>query len=103
MQEKLKALSDEAILRLREQVAEEYERRRGRMLKVGGLAMFHNRKTGEDVTIRITGRGSVNFTGVKVDEFGRDTTMKWRVNPVMLKPILQKKQEPPKTSTSEAW
>lgn len=101
MQDRLKLLSDEALLELRAQVDAEYKKRRPKMLQIGRFATFdHN---GETITMRITGRGSVNYQGVSVDEFGKEVTLpgyrssKWRCHPNSLTPVLPKI---PKTAPS---
>jgi len=103
MKDKLKLLTDDALIGLREQVEAEYKVRRSKFFAVGRFATFN--KNGETITIKITGRGSVNLQGVAVDEFGRERVgygTRWRCHPNTLTPVIPKQRIAPQTS-ADVW
>lgn len=109
MLDKLHALSDHGLAQLKEAVDTEMENRRRRLYAVGKLAKFENRG-GEEVIIRITGRGPKNIMGEQVDEYGRLKTNamgrphRWRVHPTFLTPVVPKPLVKPATAaTGGAW
>lgn len=104
MKDKLKLLTDDVLIELRTEVEAEYKKRRNKLFAVGRFATFE--KNGETVTIKITGRGSVNITGVSVDEYGREMPVgrfvRWRCHPNGLTPIVPKQKVIPQTAEA-AW
>lgn len=93
MQDRLKGIPDDALLRLKAQVDEEFKRRRPRLIQVGSQVTFKDRD-GHDVCMMITGKGSKNYTGYECDEYGnRLSNSKWRVAPEFLMPVLPKKPQ----------
>jgi len=99
MQDKLRAIPDDALIELKQRVDEEFKRRRPNLLRVGRQATFESSKTGETVRILITGKGPKNYLGTRCDEYGNPIGgrgAQWRVHPDFLTPVLPKKAPPPK-------
>jgi|GEM_PF-3068244 len=109
MMDKLSALSDHALAQLKEALDNEMENRRRRLYSVGKLAKFEARG-GEEVIIRITGRGPKNVMGERVNEYGRPQLnafgrpQKWRVHPQFLTPVVPKPVvKPATTAAGGSW
>ena len=90
MNDKLKALPDDALVRLKEQVDEEFKRRRNRLFAIGKHATFFSERYGREVRILITGRGPKNLVGFECDEYGNKVGPQWRCHPSTLTPVLPK-------------
>lgn len=91
MNDKIKALPDDALVRLKLQVDAEFKARSRKLFGTGRQATFYSEKHDKDVRILITGRGPKNIIGVQCDEYGNKIgNAQWRVHPSFLMPALPK-------------
>lgn len=90
MNDKLKALPDDALIRLKMQVDAEFKLRHRKLFATGKQATFYSESKDRDVRILITGRGPKNIMGVECDEYGNPSSMRWRCHPNFLLPVLLK-------------
>jgi len=93
MNDKLKALPDDALVRLKMQVDEEFKLRRGRIFAPGKLASFYSEKHDRDILLKITGKGPKNYLAHECDEYGNPIGRgQWRIHPGFLMPVLPKQK-----------
>ena len=93
MNDKLKALPDDALVRLKLQVDAEFKLRKGKLFAIGKLATFFSEKHDRDVQVKITGRGPKNVQAVECDDYGNPIgSARWRIHPSFLMPVLPKQK-----------
>jgi hypothetical protein len=95
MKDKLNALPDDALIRLKMQIDAEFKSRRSRIFAPGKLATFFSEKYDRDVLLKITGKGPKNYLANECDKFGNPVGRgQWRIHPSFLMPVLPEVKAP---------
>lgn len=86
-QAKLNALPLNVLQELHERIKYTLTRKARSEVRYGAVMEFYSPKKMRTVQIKVTGSGPKNVTGVELDEMGRETLSRWRVNPTLLRPV----------------
>ena len=90
---KLEALSSETLQAVRDKCIEVLKVRVGAAIRVGAIAWF-NDSAGKKRYIKIKRVNGKTISGVEWDnEFSKELPMRWKVSPMMLNVVLEKKRE----------